>query len=88
MIVDLPVRCISKDLCSNCPHMELELVTRYYDSKGKKNADDIRELRQIECKNYMLCTMMLRYLNLNYDPEPHMQAKDAETDKYVGREGD
>ena len=85
-VVDFPIKCISKELCEDCPCMEPEMVERYYKDPGTTDLDGLHEIRMIECKNYATCVRMLRYLNFNYDPGDDNKPK--QTFDYIGRNGD
>ena len=79
MTCELPIKCVSKNLCANCEFMELDIdrMLLSYDDK-------IINVNEIKCKNYELCTKMLRYLNLNADDT----TTEKDKLKYIGRDGD
>jgi hypothetical protein len=77
MIVDLPVKCVSKKLCSNCEFIDLTSDTL----KMTDGYESVGTITEIRCRNYELCSRMLRYLNLAAD--------DSHDDfKFTGRDGD
>lgn len=63
MECDMTVTCISKELCANCPCLDLD-IHRNTLSSLEYGAICINE---IECANYKKCSNMLRYLTRNID---------------------
>ena len=62
---NLPIKCISEELCKDCAYMELNI------NQAQFWADDgtVHNVNEIYCVNFKKCTAMLNHLNVSKKDE-------------------